>query len=130
MPIEQVTKTEKEIKQMVEDKVGRGFDIHRVDGADPNFHYRWLNTHKQNLESKKIRGWEIVTGDKKIKSLAESPDSTHAVGDLILARMPKSKYDEMQAQKREMGDRRRKIYKEKFQEEARRAGVKSFDENK
>ena len=124
--IESVDKTKKEVEGQARDILGRDLDIHFVGNKDPNFVYRWLNTHKQNLETKKIRGWEIVQ-DKSIKTLDGSGESTHKIGDLILARMPKGKYEKMVAERKRLGDERRKVVKRRFREEAEIEGVKTFD---
>ncbi len=77
---------------------------------------------------KKIRGWETVSDKKQIKTLSGSLDSTHTIGDLVLARMPKEKYEKIMREKKELGDSRRKITKERFREEGRALGVKTFDD--
>jgi hypothetical protein len=125
--VESVKPSEKALKDQVTELAGKEIDIHHVEGGDPNFVYRWLNTQKQNLETKKIRGWEVDSSGK-VKTLSGSEDSTHRVGDLILARMPKEKYEKMMREKKELGEGRRKIIKDRFREEGRLAGVKTFDE--
>jgi len=125
--IEQVKPTDKQIKDQVREATDRGDDITRIHGKDPNFVYRWVNTHKQNLAMKKTRGWEVVS-DPKIKSFSGLPDSTHQIGDVILTRMPKDKYDKMMKEKHDLGQARRKAIKRQFEEEGRQSDVKTFDE--
>jgi len=129
MAIEQVEKPRKEIESQVKDMSDKEIDVLDVQGKDPKFSYRWLNTHKQNLATKKARGWEVVN-DSKIKTLSGTPDSTHHIGDMVLAKMPKEKYDKMMKEKKELGDSRRKSQKEEFRDEGRRSGVPTFDENR
>ncbi len=129
MAIEEISKTEKDIKSQVKELSDRELDVLDVRGKDPKFSYRWLNTHKQNLETKKARGWEVVN-DPKIKTLSGTPDSTHHIGDMVLARMPKERYDKMMKSKKETGDARRKRAKEEFREEGKVVGVPVFDENR
>ena len=128
MAIEQVKPENKEIEAQVKELAGKDLDVHHVEGKDPNFEYRWINTRKENLEMKKIRGWEVESGKAKIKTLSGSLDSTHTLGDLILAKMPKEKYEKMMAGKKQLGDERRKIAKARFREEGKQLGVKTFDD--
>lgn len=125
--IEFVEPSKKQIENQSKDILGRDLDIHYVGNKDPNFVYRWLNTHKQNLETKKARGWEIVQ-DKNIKTLSGSDGSTHQIGDLILARMPREKYERMMEEKRRLGESRREGVRRRFREEGLRLGVKTFEE--
>lgn len=129
MAIEQIKPSEKQIKDQVKDVSDKGDDITRIHGGDPNFVYRWINTHKQNLATKKARGWEPVS-DPKIHSFSGTPDSTHQIGDVVLARMPKEKYDKMMREKAQLGDARRKAVKRGFVEEGRQPDGKNltFDE--
>lgn len=129
MAIEQVKPSEKQIKDQVREVADRGEDISRIHGKDPNFAYRWINTHKQNLSMKKSRGWEVVS-DPKIKSFSGTPDSTHQIGDLVLARMPRDKYEKMMKDKHELGQNRRKATKAGFMAEGRQSDGKNltFDE--
>jgi hypothetical protein len=129
MAIEQVKPSEKQIKGQVRDVADRGEDISRIEGKDPNFAYRWINTHKQNLATKKSRGWEVVS-DMKIKSFSGTPDSTHQIGDLVLARMPKDKYEKMMKAKSDLDQNRRKAVKQSYVAEGRQSDGKNltFDE--
>ena len=129
MTIEQTKPDEKLIKEQVKEVFLEGNDITEVKGKDPAFEYRWLNTHKQNLEMKKARGWEVVN-DAKIKSFSGTPDSSHQIGDMLLARMPKEKYDTMMKNKRDFGDARRKSVKKQYAEEGRIIGIPTFDEER
>lgn len=129
MTIEQVKPAEKQIKDQVKEVSDKGDDITRIHGRDPNFEYRWINTHKQNLATKKARGWEVVN-DPKIQSFSGSADSTHQIGDVVLARMPKDKYEKMMKEKAQLGEARRKAIKRGYLEEGRGPDGKNltFDE--
>ncbi len=127
MAIEQVEKSNKELKAQVEEASRKDLDVHYVEGKDPSKVYRWLNTKKENLEMKKVRGWKVCDS-KGIKTLSGSLDTTHTMGDLVLAEMPKEKYDKMMREKRELGDQRRKLVKGRFREEGKQLGIKTFDE--
>ena len=131
MAIEQVKPSEKQIKEQVKEVADRGEDISRIHGKDANFAYRWINTHKQNLSVKKSRGWEIVN-DPKIKSHSGSPDSSHQIGDLVLARMPRDKYEKMMREKAELSQNRRKATKAGYIAEGRQVDGKNltFDEGR
>jgi len=129
MAVEEIQKSEKEIKSQVKETADRELDVLDVQGKDPKFAYRWLNTHKQNLAMKKARGWEVVS-DSKIKTFSGTSDSTHHIGDMILARMPKERYEKMMRAKKEIGEARRRAQKEEFREEGRRSRVPTFDENR
>lgn len=128
--IEQVKPSDKQIKEQVKEVADRGDDITRIHGRDPNFEYRWVNIHKQNLATKQARGWEVVSGDKNIKSFSGTLDSTHQIGDVVLARMPKEKYQKMMKEKHDLGQARRKVIKRQFLEEGRQSDGKNltFDE--
>ncbi len=125
--VESVKPNDKLLKDQVVDIDQRGLDIHYVSNKDPAFEYRWINVQKQNLETKKVRGWTPVS-DKEIKTLSGSLDTTHVVGDLILCKMPKEKYLQTQKEKKSLGDQRRKVVGHRFREESQRLGVKTFDE--
>ncbi len=125
MAIEQVKPSDKQIKDQVREVSDKGDDITRIQGKDPNFAYRWINTHKQNLSTKKARGWEVVS-DPKIKSFSGTPDSTHQIGDVVLARMPKDKYDKMMNDRRELGQTRRKAIKQSYIAEGRQSDGKNL----
>jgi len=129
MAIEQVEKPRKEIESQVKEMSDKEIDVLDVQGKDPKYSYRWLNTHKQNLATKKARGWEVVN-DPKIKTFSGTPDSTHQIGDMVLARMPKEQYEKMMKRKRDLGESRRKSTKEEFREEGKAIGVRVFDENR
>jgi len=127
MAIEQQKLSDKEIKEQVKEFSDKNMDILSVQNKDPNFTYRWVNTHKQNLEMKKVRGWEVVN-DKNIKSFTSSTDSSHTLGDVVLCKMPKAKYEKMMRDRRELGEARRKAVKSNFRAEAENLGIKTFDE--
>jgi len=127
MAIEQVKPTDKQIKDQVNEFSDKNMDILHVQNKDPNFSYRWVNSHKQNLEMKKVRGWEVVT-DKNIKTFTGSADSSHTLGDMVLCRMPKEKHEKIMREKRELGEARRKAVKSNFRSEAEVLGIKTFDD--
>jgi hypothetical protein len=77
-------------------------DRFHVPDADPNFQYRWLNTREENLvEACNYIGWELVHGpsENPLDPMAgQSTDSPHGGvtrtrGDVVLARMPKEKFE-------------------------------------
>lgn len=127
-PIAEIVEpSKKQVEEQAKDIIGRELDIHFVGNKDSRFVYRWLNTHKQNLETKKARGWEIVQ-DKNIKTLSGSDGTTHQIGDLILARMPKDLHEKLMAEKKRLGDERRRSTPRQFREYAAQHGIKTFEE--
>lgn len=83
-------------------KARAGFDMLEVRNKDPNMHYRWLNKNKLNMARKTGHlGYEICDG-KEQSVLSENTrikkgtDVSGAieVGDLVLAKIPKDKFEE------------------------------------
>lgn len=128
-----VSPDKKEIERMVREYVDHQQDTLKVEGIDrTKWEPRWLNTNKHNLELKKQRGWKIVSSSdpefKDVRSMSKTPDGTHEVGDLVLAVMPRDRYEAMQAAKVEIGRHRRREAASEFKEDARKYGIKIIED--
>jgi hypothetical protein len=133
MVIEAIERDKKVLESQAKDLTQRSApdlgakDIFEVRGGLKDKIYRWVNTQKQNLEMKKMRGWTPVS-NKDLKTLANVDTSQHVLGDLVLCEMPKEKYDKLKEAQRKLGSQRRKEVGKQFKEEAERLGLKPYSE--
>jgi len=80
------------------------FDGLQLSNRDPNYHYRFARKSDMAIARHKFNGYEVVdsTSDEVRSILTDSTkmrkgadvDTTIAVGDLVLMRIPREKYEE------------------------------------
>jgi len=78
------------------------------------FHYRALNKKAQNVSMKEAMGYKTIGGA--------------AVGDLILAKIPRELYEARKKSVSEKTRRQTEAARDRFREEAARSGVKIFED--
>jgi len=128
--VQSVDKSKEELVRQANDYLEREPDIFEIKGGDPNKHYVWIQNRKERVEMKKIKGYEIVS-DPKLKTLGRKAESTqHELGDLVLMSIPKELRDKRVAEMAQMSKSRRERTRAEFIDEARRSGLKPFDESK
>ena len=94
--------------EVIKDYDGK-IDPFYLSAKDPDYEYRFLRDDRKNLSMKtgnmlfQKGGWQIVPREHLpkigVKDAFISPDGLYRVGDLILARMPKSLFLDKQKQK-------------------------------
>lgn len=86
-----------------------------ITGRDPNKAYRWLRKQDTNIAMAEHRGWEINRGGKErsvlsphsgVQRKGTDVDSTVSVGDLVLASMPRERYEQLQKENQDRIRRR------------------------
>ncbi len=128
--VQSVDKTKEELERHAKYHLDRDADLFEVKDGDPNTHYVWIQNRKERVEMKKLKGYEIVS-DAKLKTLGRKAESTqHELGDLILMKLPKDVRERRVAEMRSMAKSRRERVREEFIDEAKRAGLKPFDESR
>ena len=128
--VQSVEKSKEELIRQANDYLERDHDLFEVKGGDPNMHYVWVQNRKERVEMKKIKGYEIVS-DPKLKTLGRKAESTqHELGDLILMKIPKELRERREADMRRSAKARRERVRDEFLDEARRVGLKPFDESR
>lgn len=128
--VQSVDKSKEELVRQANDYLEREPDLFEIKGGDPNTHYVWVQNRKERVEMKKIKGYEIVS-DPKLRTLGRKAESTqHELGDLILMKLPKDIRERRVADMRRTAKSRRERVREEFIDEAKKAGLKPFDESR
>jgi hypothetical protein len=128
--VQSVDKSKEELERHAKYHLDRDVDLFEIKGGDPDTHYVWIQNRKERVEMKKLRGYEIVS-DAKLKTLGRKAESTqHELGDLVLMKLPKDIRERRVADMRSMAKSRRERVREEFIDEAKRAGLKPFDESR
>lgn len=81
----------------IERELAGHFNQLDVTGADPAFCYKWVNFSSNNgLALREAvappERWQVVTGDMPEAIELKAVDGTRKLGDVLLVRMPKSRY--------------------------------------
>lgn len=102
-----------------------------VGNQDPNYYYCWLNKKPENLERRKLEGYEIVTSTEGESALAP-PDALHErkIGDVVLARMPRERYERLVARAKQRADEQVGSANEAAQEAIAKLGFQTEDTTK
>jgi hypothetical protein len=119
-------------KEIATDFMSKEIDPFEVRGVPDKMEVYWGNTQQARLEREKWgRGFEVVGSEhKSIKTLSQRPDGTHVMGDAILLIRPKEMGDREREALAERSKANRKEDRQQFEEEGRKAGVPTFDENR
>lgn len=102
---------------------------------DPNLHYRFV--HPRNMAKRKVQGYEVVlrsesgvrlmSDDPHLKAKEEtSADDLIRVGQTILMACEKKRFNERRRQNALLTQQRLGSSEVKFQQEARKRGVRSI----
>ena len=101
-----------------------GVDQFYVANKDDDYHYIWMNKKADNIERMKmLYGYEIV-GDKDKASALVPPNAVgeRVNGDVILARIPKARYEKIQKLRKQKAAAQIEIANEQFKQAATDAG--------
>lgn len=112
---------------------GNGLDGSQVSGALADYVYVWEQADIHNrfgglwVTQAKSKGWEVVSGSMPEASERRFVDGTRRWGDTILLRMPRERYEALEA-----ADRRRRLARTEgvsiaLLEEAERKGLAVYD---
>lgn len=80
---------------------------------EENYHYRALNVRPHNMRERQAQGYETI------------PNSEY--GDLILAKIPREVHEKREAKEARRTKERTDAVKTKYEEEAQKMGVKTFE---
>lgn len=128
--VQSVDKSKEDLEKHAKYYLDRDADLFEVKGGDPETHYVWVQNRKERVEMKKLKGYEIVS-DAKLKTLGRKAESSqHELGDLVLMKLPKDVRERRVAEMRSMAKSRRERVREEFLDEAKRVGLKPFDESR
>lgn len=103
-----------------------------VSEKDPGFHYTWLNKKADNIERMKmLYGFEII-GAKHDEVALAPPNAAgeRVVGDLVLARIPKERYEKLQRLRGQRNASRLTTANEEWKEKAAQSGLIPEDSTK
>lgn len=80
----------------VKEEFGEGIDPFYVGNKSDDFYYLWANKKPENLQRRKIEGYEVVTGKVGENALVE-PNAVgeRVMGDVILMRMPRERHEKL-----------------------------------
>lgn len=73
-----------------------------VGNKDDNFYYCWVNKKPENIERRKLEGYEAVTDTDKANALTKpNAIGERVLGDVVLMRMPRERYERLQRRLKE-----------------------------
>lgn len=100
-----------------------GVDPFYVGNQDPNFYYAWINKKPENVERRKLEGYEIVNSLEGESALAP-PDALkeRRIGDVVLMRMPRERYERILRRNQERADKQLGSANEAAQEAINKLG--------
>lgn len=109
----------------VERELAQHFNELEVTNADPNFVYRWINfSSNGGIALRRAiappERWEVVTGDMPEASELRAVDGTRKLGDVLLVRMSRKRYDILEKVKEEQRQRQQGGYENNLRELGRR----------
>ena len=114
-------------------------DLDQIDSLyvgnkdDENYHYCWLNKKPENLERMKaIYGYEIL-GSKHADGTALVPPNAvgeRVNGDLVLARIPRERWEKLQALKKRKSENQVNAANEAWKEQVAQSGLIPDDTTK
>jgi len=101
-------------------------DRFHVSNPDPGYRYVWLNAKADNLERMKmIYGYEIVGAKHKEGSIIPpNPAGERKNGDVVLARIPKERYEKIQKIKKQRAENQVGSADEAWTEKVKETGMK------
>lgn len=105
-------------------------DNFHVANKDTEFYYCWLNKNPDNLQKMKdIWGYEIL-GAKHTESalVPPSPTGERVFGDVVLARMPRERYERIMQLKKRRTESREFTANEQWKQETNKAGLAVEDD--
>jgi hypothetical protein len=124
-------------KVQPENEIAQHFDplsgMLAVTNRLPEYEYRWEQADIRNqfgntwVTTAKALGWEIVSGPMPESMEHRAVDSTRRVGDVILMRIRKERYDALMARQRRINIARSEGVGVQLLEQAERAGVPLHD---
>ena len=102
---------------------------------DANFVYRWVLDDPKVMTVRKMQGYAAVkVGDQDGQVFKEDPrlqaDGTIRVGDDVLMRCPKAKYEERERERRQKNTRKLAAIKEDYHEATAGPGISTFEDNR
>lgn len=68
---------------------------------DPSFNYRWVKDEPQRIARHKMKGYVVVSQDEGVRTMIEldqASDGVVRIGDTILMKCPRARYEERQRQ--------------------------------
>lgn len=109
----------------VERELAQHFNELEVTNADPNFVYRWINfSSNGGIALRRAiappERWEVVTGDMPEASELRAVDGTRKLGDVLLVRMFRKRYDILEKVKEEQRQRQQGGHENNLRELGRR----------
>lgn len=104
-------------------------DQFHVANPDPNYYYCWLNAKPDNLERmKNIFGYEIVAAKHKEGALVPpNAAGERKLGDVVLARMPRERYEKLMAMKKRRAESQMSAANEAWRDATEKAGLITED---
>lgn len=107
-------------------------DQFHVANADPAYYYCWLNAKPDNVEKmKSIWGYEIIgAGSKEGALVPPNAAGERKIGDVILARMPRERYEKIMKLKKRKAEAQIAAATDAWKSETERTGLKIDDTTK
>lgn len=103
-------------------------DTFHVGNKDPNYYYCWVNKKPENMERRKLEGYEVVTAKDGENALTRpNPVGERVIGDLVLMRMPRERHDRLQKRRAEQNDRQLAAANDAAREQIEKAGFEVED---
>lgn len=109
----------------IERELAQHFNELNVANAEPGFVYKWVNyTSNGGIAIRQAiappERWQVVTGDMPEATDLKASDGTRKLGDVMLVRMPKKRYDILERLRAEKNARQQQGHESNLRELARR----------
>jgi len=102
----------------------------RVSNRDPNYEYCWVyyGLNSQLVWQKRYLGWRVVTGTDPECQEYKEVDGTRRIGDVLLMRIPKERYLELEEREAKKRDDQYLGIKARLQELSEKSGIKVHED--
>lgn len=115
----------------IERELAGHFNELEVQNADPAFVYKWVNFVSNNgialrQATAPPERWEIVTGTMKEAEDLKAIDGTRKLGDVLLLRMPRKRYEILEKVRADKAALQQQGYENNLLETGRRHGIKVY----
>jgi len=105
-------------------------DGSHVTNRQPGWEYCWVyyGLNSQFVWQKKYLGWRVVTGSDPECQEYKEVDGTRRIGDVLLMKIPRERYLEIEEQKAKRRDEQYLGIKARLQELSDKSGIRIYDD--